>query len=382
MRRVGHFPSTWRVALGTGVLVALLSGCSIFSSSSKPKPAALETLAPTIAGRVVWRQSLDSVKFQLAPAVVDGNFIVAGSDGTVTALAAATGQTVWRVSVGERLSAGVGSDGRHSAVVTSNNDLVVMDHERIVWRKSVGAPVITAPLVAGERVFVQRVDRVVQAFDIIDGRKLFDLHRAGDALTLAQAGVLGAFQDTLIAGHGPRISGLNPLNGDVRWEASVANPRGTNEVERLADVLGPPVRAADTVCARAFQSAVGCVNAALGTALWTRNVGGTQAIGGDAQAIFGADGSDRITAWNTSNGDVLWIAEQLLHRDLSAPLALGSSVLFGDFEGQVHFLARDTGKTQLRIATDGSPIVGRPVVSGTTVLVVTRNGGLFALRPQ
>lgn len=376
-----HLVKTWRVALSAAMIATLLGGCSIFSSD-KPKPAALEVLKPTLAGRVVWRQSLDSVKFALAPAVVDGNFVVAGSDGTVMALAASNGQSVWRVQVGERLSAGVGSDGRYSAVVTANNDLVVLDGERIVWRKPIGAPVLTAPLVAGERVFVQRVDRVVQAFDERDGRKLFDLRRPGDALTLAQAGVLTAYQDTLIAGHGPRISGLDPLNGNVRWESSLANPRGTNEVERLADVLGPVVRVGDVVCARAFQSAVGCVNAARGTAIWSRNAGGTQAIGGDAQTIFGADASDRITAWKTDNGDVLWSAEQLLHRQLSAPLAMGPTVLFGDFEGQVHFLARDTGKTQLRIATDGSPVIGRPVASGTTVLVVTRNGGLFAIRPE
>lgn len=374
--------STLRLALGLGLAAALLGGCSLFSSSSKNKPTPLETVTPQIAGRVVWNQRLDSVKFQLAPAVVGGNFVVAGSDGTVTALSAATGQTVWRVQVGEPISAGVGSDGRFSAVVTRNNDLVVMDGERVLWRKQVGAPVSTAPLVAGERVFVQRVDRVVQAFDALDGRKIFDLRRPGEALTLAQAGVLASYKDTLIAGLGPRLTGLDPVNGNVRWEASVANPRGTNEVERLSDVLGPVVRAGEVICVRAFQSAVGCVNAERGTALWTRNVGGTDAIGGDAQAIFGADGSDRITAWKTGSGDVIWTAEQLLYRDLSAPLLLGNTVLFGDFEGQVHFLARDTGKTQLRVATDGSPIVGRPVASGTTVLVVTRNGGLFALRPE
>jgi outer membrane protein assembly factor BamB len=168
----------------------------------------------------------------------------------------------------------------------------------------------------------------------------------------------------------------------VRWEASVANPRGTNEVERLSDLLGPVVRTGEVLCARAFQSAVGCVNAERGVALWTRNVGGVDAIGGDADAIYGADGSDRISAWKTATGDVIWTAEQFLHRDLSGPLVLGKSVLFGDFEGQVHFLSRETGKTQLRIATDGSPIVGRPVVAGSTVLVVTRNGGLYALRAE
>jgi hypothetical protein len=36
----------------------------------------------------------------------------------------------------------------------------------------------------------------------------------------------------------------------------------------------------------------------------------------------------------------------------------------------------------LRLATDGSAVVGKPALSGTTLLVVTRNGGLFAFRPQ
>jgi len=94
------------------------------------------------------------------------------------------------------------------------------------------------------------------------------------------------------------------------------------------------------------------------------------------------DASDRLTAWRTSNGDVLWNAEQFLNRKLSAPLVLGQSVVVGDFEGQVHFLNRDTGKTQLRLATDGSAIAAAPVAAGNTILVVTRNGGLFALRPQ
>ena len=32
--------------------------------------------------------------------------------------------------------------------------------------------------------------------------------------------------------------------------------------------------------------------------------------------------------------------------------------------------------------TDGSAVVGTPVLAGTTMLVVTRNGGLFAFRPS
>ena len=361
---------------------ALLSACSLFSSSKEAKPAALEAVTPSIAGKVVWQQRMDSVRFPLNVVALADSFVVADGDGTVQRLKAADGAVIWRTSLKERLAAGVGSDGRYAAVVTRNNELVSLEEGKTLWRKALAVPILTAPLVAGERVFVLTVDRAVLAYDAIDGRKLFELRRPGEPLTLLQPGAIGSYKDTLVVGQGSRLAGIDPLRGTVRWEASVANPRGTNEVERLADVVGPMVRTGELLCARGFQSAVSCVNAERGSTVWTRNVGGMMGVGGDAQAIVAGDASDRLTAWRTSNGDVLWNAEQFLNRKLSAPLVLGQSVVVGDYEGQIHFLNRETGKTQLRLATDGSAIAAAPVAAGNTILVVTRNGGLFALRPQ
>ena len=370
-----------------GLLLLGLLALAACSGTPKPKPTALEAVTPQIGGRLVWSQKVESVKFPLLVAVnttasSGGTFTVAGSDGTVAALQADTGSELWRTSVGAALSAGVGSDGRFAAVVTRDNELVTLEAGRILWRARLGARVATAPLVAGERVFVMSVDRVVQAFDALDGRKLWTLQRPGEPLTLAKAGVLAAFQDTLLVGQGPRLAGVDPTRGSLRWEVAVATPRGTNEVERLADLLAPAVRAGSSVCARSFQNAVGCVNAERGTLIWTRNVGGNEGIGGDAELVVGADGSDRITAWNATTGEVAWTNDKLLYRDLSAPLLVGRTAVFGDIEGYVHLLAREDGKQLLRLATDGSAVVAPPALSGKTMLIVTRAGGLFAFRPE
>jgi outer membrane assembly lipoprotein YfgL len=362
------------------VLAALvaIAGCA---GSSKPKPQPLEPLTPKIGGTLAWSQHIDSVKFPLAVAVTKGQFTVAGDDGTVLALDAESGREVWRGSAGEKLSAGVGSDGRFAAVVTRDGELVVFDQGVVKWRKSLGTRVATAPLVAGERVFVLGVDRAVQAFDVLDGRKLWNLQRPGDPLTLAQSGVLGAFQNTLIVGQGPRMAGVDPTRGEVRWDVAVGSPRGANEIERLADLVGPAVRVGDMICARSFQAAVGCVDAQKGVTLWSKNIGGTDAVAADAQYVFAGDASDRITAWK-ANGDAAWTTDKLLYRTLSAPLSVGKTVVFGDEDGTLHFLSRETGDALLRLTTDGSAIVAQPVVSGTVMLVVTRKGGLFAFRPR
>ena len=378
IRRPGIRAAARAVLLGS---VALTMGaCSLFSSSNAPKPAPLENLTPTLQARVAWEARVDSVKFPLTITAVNDRFVVGGSDGVISAISAADGTTLWRADIGKGLSAGVGSDGRFAAAVTRENELVVTEGDRILWRKTLTTPVVTAPFVAGERVFVLTLDRAVLAFDAADGRRLWELRRPGEPLTLQQAGVLAAYQNTLLVGQGSRLAGVDPLRGLLMWEATVSNPRGTNEVERLADLVAPMARDNDVFCARAFQSAVACVNAERGNTVWARNNAGLRGLGGDAAIVVGADASDRLTAWGTRSGDVVWTADQFQNRKLSAPLVTDKSVIVGDSEGYVHFLSKDKGLTVQRLQTDSSGIAAAPVQLGGTVLVATRSGRLFALR--
>jgi outer membrane protein assembly factor BamB len=365
-----------RVAMA--VAAAVLVACS----ADKPKPAPLPTIESPIAGRQVWDARVSGVSFPLAVAVRNGRFHVAGDDGTVLALDVATGRELWRGEVGAKLSAGVGSDGRYAAVVTRANELVVLDSGNVIWRQKLESPVVTAPLVAGERVFVMGVDRIVNAFDALDGRRLWTLKRPGDALTLSQAGVLVPYKDTLLVGQGSRLVGLDPLKGTVRWDTALTTPRGTNEVERLADLVGPPSRTGSVFCMRSFQNAIGCMDAERGSLKWVQNSGGTEPVGGNDEYVFSADGSDRVSARKRASGELAWSTEVLLNRGLSAPAAVGTAVVFGDLDGQLHFLSQAEGKPVLRLPTDGSRVAAAPVLSDNTLLIVTRKGGVFAFRPD
>ena len=369
-----------RTALGLA-LFALLSACSLLGPD-KPKPKPLEPLTSPITVRQVWNQGIGAVQFPLTMAVNGGVVTLAASDGTVLAIEAESGKALWRGNAGAKISAGVGSDGKVAAVVTRDGDLVALEAGQVRWKKPLAVRIATAPLVAGGRVFVLGIDRTVQAFDASDGAKIWQVQRPGDPLTLAQSGVIAAFGDTLVVGQGPRMAGFDPVASTVRWEVPIGSPRGANEVERLADLIGPALRTGDLLCARSFQAAVGCVDADKGRIMWTKTIGGTDAIGGDAELLFGADASDRITAWKTATGDVAWASEALMFRGLGAPAVVGSSVVFGDGDGTLHWLSRAKGEAQLRSTTDGSALAVPPVVVGGVLIVVTRSGGMFAFRPS
>ncbi|MBT9443523.1 MAG: outer membrane protein assembly factor BamB [Acidovorax sp.] len=370
--------------ISSAVLVATLAGCSLWNSgSSKPMPADLGANVAVLGVRQAWTARIGSVAGLPLDVHSAGNVVtVASSDGVVAAIDARTGGDVWRVALSEPLSAGVGSDGKSAAVVSRSNTLIVLDAGRERWRQSLAAQVFTPPLVAGGRVFVLSADRSLAAFDAVSGRKLWSQQRPGEPLVLRQAGVLLAVGDTLVAGFSGRVVGLNPDNGSVRWEAPLASARGTNDVERLVELVGRTSRVGDSICARAFQTAVGCVNAARGAVTWAQPASGADGVHGDGEALFGAEGNGTVMAWRRSDGSRLWATDRLKHRKLTAPLLLGRSVVVGDDTGLVHLLSRTDGSPLNRIATDGSGIAAAPAVVADTLVVVTRNGGVYGFRPD
>jgi outer membrane assembly lipoprotein YfgL len=373
-----HAPARAAAAACAAIALAMgIAGCA--SEAAKPVP--LEPNPGKIAGREAWHLGFSNFGAQ-GIAVAGKTFVIGARNGVIAAVDSDSGKELWRVDVGDRLSTGVGTDGRFTSVVTRDGDVVTFEGGKQLWRQHVESAVVTAPFVAGERVFVLAVDRSVTAFDAVDGHRLWAYAKPGDALTLSQAGVLTAYQDTLLAGQGARLTALDPLKGLVRWEVPVASPRGTNEIERLADLVGPVARVGSVYCIRAFENGIGCVDAERATALWSINTGGNQSIAADEDFVVSADGSDRITARKRSSGESVWSSDKFQNRHLSGEVLVGKTLVFGDFEGWVHFLDRTTGEPLLRLPTDGHAIVGTPVVAGTTLAVTTENGGVYAFRPE
>lgn len=371
--------ATLRRFLGL-VLVAALSACA--SGSDSLKPADLGANPALLGVRAAWSSKFAPVDFPLQAKVTGQTVALAGADGTVLSLDARNGAVLWRAQVGAPIAAGVGSDGRFSAVVTRANELVVLEAEQVLWRAALTAQVFTAPLVAGERVFVLGADRSVAAFDAKTGRKLWQQQRPGEALVLRQAGILTAVGNTLVVGLSGHLLGMNPLSGSTLWDATLAAPRGTNDIERLVDLVAGFSRQGNELCVRAFQTAVGCVDALRGTLVWKRPASGAVGLQGDELQVYGVESDSRVLAWQRATGEPVWTSDRLRYRGLSSPLVLGRSVVIGDATGLVHFLSRVDGTPLARLSTDGSAIEVTPVVAAGTLVVVTRHGGVYGFQPE
>jgi outer membrane assembly lipoprotein YfgL len=369
------------IRLLTGVLaLAGLAACS--GGANQPKPAELKPFVAVVAVKQAWTAQIGEQLFPLTVSASGNTVLLAAGNGVVAALDAGTGRDLWRLNTGAALAAGVGGDARLAAVVTQGNELLALSEGREIWRQKLVAKAFTAPFVAGGRVFVLAADRSVNAFDGATGRKLWTQQRPGEPLVLRQPGALLAVGDTLVAGLGGRLTGLNPGNGSIRWELPIATPRGVNDIERLVDLVGPVSRLKDSVCVRAFQASVGCVNAERGSLLWTRTADGSQGLDGDDRLVFGVESDGKVIAWQRADGERAWTSEDLRYRGLITPRVVGRSIAVGDAAGFVHLLSRQDGSVLNRLTTDGSGIAATPVLVGDTLVVVTRKGNVFGFQPQ
>ena len=369
-----------RRVCGGAVLMSALVGLIGCTTVGAPKPTDLSAQPPVQAAAWAWHVPMGESSGLLRLHVVGTTVLAATDQGELLSINASNGVVNWRLRLPEALSAGVGGDAQRVAVVTLSNELLLIQSGQILWRVRLPARVLTPPLVAGGRVFVALSDRSTQAFDGSTGARLWVQARSGDPLVLRQAGALLAVGDTLVAGGLGRLQGLNPNHGRVVWDAALATPRGTNEVERLVDVVGPVSRIGNSVCARAFNAAVGCVDASTGRVIWTRPSQGAVGVHGDQQHVVGSDSDGRLVAWRRDTGEPLWTLERLKYRGLTAPLVINGHALVGDELGVVHTLDLKTAQDVSRWRADGSAIVGAPVSAAGFVLFQTRKGGLYAWR--
>lgn len=374
--------------VGVGVL-ALMTGCSTlnslnpFASDKKgDQPAKLVELKGSMAVRTAWKLDIGKARsYQFSPALTGNTLVVAGADGAIARVEAASGKQLWRIKSDVELTAGVGTDGNLIVVGGEKGTLLAFDMDgKQLWKTQLSSEILSAPVVAQGVVVARSIDNRIVGFDAANGNKKWTVQKVAPPLTLRNApGMIVAGSDVIVAQPGGKLSALILATGAPRWDVEVGVARGATELERVTDIGGAPVLFENEVCAASYQGRVGCFDLTTGSARWTRDLSSAVGVAVDQLFVFAPDDKGALNAFTRDTGASSWKNDKLSFRRLSTPLSYGRAVAVGDFEGYVHFLSRDDGSFLARAATDGSPILGTPLVAGSNLIFQTQNGTVTAI---
>lgn len=376
------------------VIALLLSACqtvsdgfgSLFGSRPAQKPAELVSFQPKATLRILWQGSVGSAEKSVFFPSKSGDVIYAvGAAGAVTAFNAVSGTLMARIEAGQRISGGVGAGSSMVLLGTPRGEVLAFERNgKSLWKAQLSGEVLAPPGLQEGTVVARTGDGRIHGLDAASGKPKWVYQRTTPALSVRTHVGLVIERGAVFAGFpGGRLVGISLANGKVGWEAVVALPRGTTELERVADITSLPVIDGQQVCAAAFQGRVACFDSTRGSLIWARDVSSIAGLGVDERNLYVTDDKSAVLGLVKSSGASLWRQDKLAGRKVGAPLAVGRYVAVGDFEGYVHLLSREDGSFAARIATDGSAINAPPLaLDSNSFLVQTRNGGVFAITVQ
>ncbi len=372
----------------------VLGGCSTVSktvdainpfASTGPKMTPLQPLTGSADVRTQWSTSIGkSGDYVFVPAVVDGAVYVAARDGTLSKLA--DGKTVWKISVGQTLSGGVGASERLVVVGTPKGEVLAYsaDDGRPLWQARVSSEVLAAPTVGDDGVAVRAGDNRVFLLDAGDGGRKWVYQRSTPALAIRGAGSpVFAERYVFVGFPGGKLVALAANNGAPVWEGTVALPKGATELDRVADIVATPVVDGRQICAVAFQGRVACFDLGqAGNMVWSRDISSSVGLALDGRYLFVTDDSGVVYGLDRLSGSSLWKQDKLKNRRVTAPTVRRGLVAVADGEGIVHYLSREDGSFVARQKTDGSPVKASLKPLGSGLVVQTTSGTVAAIEAQ
>lgn len=360
---------------------------------------------PTGDPAIDWEADLDG-RVWASPAVVDGRVYLSTDAGTLAALAAGTGETVWTDSVGATLQSSPTVVDDAVLIGTSEGvRALAAETGARRWLFETDGPVLSSPTVADGTVFVG-ADGGVAAVDLDDGGELWRYDPTAASTAPPDGGDGGA------VGHG-------------RFERHDDGGRSpTADLQARTATASTPAVAGGTVYVN-VDSSLHAVDASTGRREWARSLdremtagrsslrdstdrnGSTDRWGGadilqasrvapsspavvdgtvyvgaypDLTAVDAASGEPRWYA-GSSSGSIGRLAANFQVADgiTSSPAVAGGRVYAGG-DG-LSAVSTETGERAWHAPLDGQ-IRSSPAVVGETVYVGTEAGAVAALSPD
>ena len=376
-------------------LFLLLASCStltelrqeatdkMFGREPPNPPAELEEFKPSYTAKVDWSSNIGKTEqYDFTPALDSSAIYTNNIAGDIVKFDINNGKQLWRINTGERTSGGIGIGAGVLLVGTNKGNVHAYDAVgKLLWKAKLSSEILSVPRYFDGLVIVRTGDNHIFGLNATDGSRKWVYERITPALSLRSSVGLVVDGGAVYAGFaGGKLVAIRADNGKLLWEATVAQPKGVTEIERIADITSLPVVDGAFVYAVAYQGKIAAVDRATGKVAWNRDISSYAGLSVEDEKIFVSHALGSVYSLDNSSGKTFWRQGALANRRLTTPLPMGNLIAVGDLEGYVHFLTRDEGNFAARIKLDDNAVMS--IVNGlssTQLIAETRDGGLYAI---
>ena len=338
--------------------------------SSAQQPNSREPLvSPLLPAEEAW-----SISFPSAPSAqgtLDGlRVYIPLQSGELVAVNRETGSSEWSVMLPTSWPPVVGSGVLYAAGDREVGAVNAATGE-IVWRVSLEAETMAAPVLQGERLFVVTMPDQVRAVRTSDGSKLWQ-RTIG---TLSKSAAMIADGDAVYVSSGSHITRLASSDGQLDWD------------RELSGVLGPLALSGDRVFVGSTDNSLYALETGSGRLAWRPWRAGGDVVGAaaDERFVYMASLDNLLRAFRRGNGNQVW-KRALSTRTKAPPSTFGGIVIVSGNDPTLSTFNAATGAPIGKFSISGD-LQGVPLIDPSlepfrvAMVAVTRDGRAIGLRP-
>jgi outer membrane protein assembly factor BamB len=331
------------------------------------------------------------------PVVAEGLVFTMDPDAVVSAFDLRSGGRAWRTDTqgkkdrSTNVGGGIAYDGGTLYAATGRADVLGLDPRTgaIRWRNTIEAPARSAPTIAEGKLFLPTIEDKLLALSTKDGSRIW-AYQATSAATSVLGQPAPAYADGLVvAGFGSGdLVAVRSDSGTVAWADSLGAGVATGGVADLSAIRGLPVIDSGRVYAIGLGGLMVCLDLRAGRRLWERGIASAETPCAAGDWVFVLTEDQRIAALHRDDGRARWVSDLQHYADLTkdtdeifwcGPVLLDGRLAVGSSDRRLMLLDAHDGTTVVQMKLPGECSLA-PVIAGNTLLVVTDDGTLTAMR--
>ena len=334
-----------------------------------------------------WRRSIGERIGQgdaiLSPALFGQHVYAASIKGRVEKLTTQSGERVWRTKLSKvNITAGVGVGSGLVAVGSDDGVVIALNQEdgSVAWEAQLDSEILASPVIDSDIVVARSVDGKVYGLDTFDGSVLWTISRQLPRLTLRGDSRPVITQGVVFAGFSDgNMAAVEARSGRALWDFPISFARGTNEIDRLADVDTDPLLVGQYLYVTSYRETTHALNIQTQSIDWSAEVSSFSPMAYDAANLYISDRNGVIHQLDRRSGTTNWSQKGLRLFTTSAPISLGAHVLVSEGDGGLYVLRKSDGQLVGKHRLGASTIIGQPVYEDGRVIFMDSNGGLQSI---
>jgi outer membrane protein assembly factor BamB len=333
------------------------------------------------------------------PVVAGGIVYTVDARATVTATST-TGQRIWsrnltpaRFSPGDASGGAVSFGGGRVYVTTGFGEITALNAAtgETVWDKNLDAPVNAAATYNGDLVYVVARDSTAWALDAATG--LTRWQQSGTPSLTAFSGsapVAVSGETVVIPFPSGEIRATYPEGGLPRWSTVVSGDRLGRASSLVSDIAGVPVIDDGRVYAANFGGRSVAFDIRDGSRIWTAGEGAVGPLWPVGGSVFLVNDISELVRLDAATGAPVWRVKlpdfegENTRRQRSVvahfgPVVAGGRLIVASSDGLIRQFDPASGALIGTVALPGGA-ASAPVVAGQTLYVISKTGQLHAFR--